>query len=333
MNTEFARVAFVDGLRRNGRVYWTPEPGGLRGEVLPSILPGCAALHWNERDSWELDAYDLFLVFYFATSHEVLRWIRERRPDAVIVAGVDPGADVLLNPPAWGRDAQIMVNQLRKYADAISTWDPTLRQGGFLGMITGVKAVELPIPLMPHPEIENMRARPREKLIVGALHRQQPQQPAPTLALMAALQQVPALADYRFVVLDDVPQARAMARNFRLTAEFVTGNDWAVKYDLIQRARLVVDMYTIHHYGRIQAHAANVGTVSIGSIYTADVGHIRVDPWSWDGLAAALWVLSDAKKEAELRQRGYEVIEARHSPERIRGIVRDWLAGRWGTGL
>jgi hypothetical protein len=320
----FDRVAFVDGLRRNGRVYWTPEPGGLRGEVLHTVLP-CDALHWRERDNWDVDKYDVFLVFFFATQSHVLQWIRERRPDAKIIVGVDPGADVLLNPPVWGRDAQIAINQIRQYADLISTWDPTLRHGDFLSLITSVPAVELPIPLMPHKDLETMRARTRQKLIVGVLHKQQPQQPAPTLATLAAIQRD--RPDYEIVIFDDVPEARAMARNFRVKAEWLTDKGWPARYELIQRAKLVIDMYTIHHYGRVQAHAANVGTLSIGSTYTADVGHVRVDPWSGAGTREALNLLEDATRYYELVERGFRVISERHDPERTRAIVRGWIDG------
>lgn len=319
---DFSRVAFVDGLRPSGRVYWQGKPGELRGGLLPQHILGCDALNWQERDSWDVDKYDLFIVFYFPVGSRVMQWIRRRRPDAQIVPWVDPGVDVAFWPPKWGENAAIMIRQIRNFADKIATWDPALNHGEFLQQLTGVPAVELPIPLLPIANINELRTAERENLIYALLHRQQPKQPAATLATVAALQQA---TGWRVAIADADETAKDMTKVFGVKAEFQHGNGWGEKFGTLCRARLYVDMYTIHHYGRVATHAANVGTVSVSSPWCADVGHITADPWSGEAARRALAALDDPGVYEAHRRRGFEIVARRHDPDRIKGIVASWL--------
>ena len=303
-------IAFLDGIRGKGNVYHQGQPGELRTGLIPHVLPNVTVLNWQQYSTWDTAPPDVILVSMFPNSDGVCRNLKARFPKTRIIAWIDPGVDVLLSH--YGTDQHNMIRDLA-FADAIGTWDPSLKHGQFLSMMTGGKRViEIPIPLIPGAE--HLRQSPKENLIMGVLHCQPPRQPGATLATVQAL----ARATSCDVVIFDDRNANAEA------VSAFTGASWRIittfkeAYHLLPSCRLMVDLYAIHHYGRMATHAANVGTLSISSSWCADVGHVRVDPWSDEGYreAMALW---DAKKKQDWHlAEGYTILKLRHSPDRIR---------------
>lgn len=319
---EFARVAFVDGLR--ARTYWhrwdQRGTGDLRHCLLQYVLP-CDALNWQEHDAWDIERYDVFIVLFFETGSTALHWLRQQRPDAKIYVIVDAGNEVLFAPDTWGANHRKMLRQLQRDADAIVTWDPTLRHARFLAQIVDKPVVYLPIPLMLPDTVDELRNRSREDVLFALEHKQHPRNPAPTLAALTALQRA---TGCRVVYTDWADDTTLdMAHAFGLDAEF-RAMKWPEKYDMLSRAKLYVDMYCIHHLGRMQIHAASIGTLSLSSTYTASVGHIQTDPWSDSKLDEVLHALSDADEYDRLIDRGYQVTGQLFDHERVRATVRQW---------
>lgn len=320
--SEFSTVAFIDGLRPECIPYWEGKPGELRAGLLPKTL-GCDALNWQGREHWPPKVYDAFIVLYFPRGTRVLEYLRTHYPQALIIPWIDPGMDVLFNPSSWTADTSLMLTQIRDYADAIGTWDPVFSHGRFLKQVVDKPVMYIPLPLVPHPGIDDLRHLPKMDMIVGAVHGQEPRQPAPTLACLVELQRH---TGYEVVMMDAYPDIRWMSVEMGLKATFLPEQiEFNHRLEMLARAKLFVDLYTVHHYGRLCTHAAHVGTVSVSSPHTADVGHIQVQEWSDDGAQLGIDILNNPQKYAIYRQRGIEILDFRHDPIRVRETVSNVL--------
>lgn len=299
----------------NPEAHAVPKPGAMHFRHVAHLLP-CDEVG-NSGTSAD---YQLIIAQYFPRNRQVVGRLRRRFPNARIALRLDRAVEHVLQVSRHNTFA-LMLDEYRA-ADLIACHMTDMRHAAFLSQVTGTPAFPLPTPIVPHPDIAALRSREREDLVVALDHRAPPRYPAPTMACLTALQRA---TGCRVVIAKPVDDySKQLAQAFGLRVRWVHPGHEAL-LEWLSRARVVVDLYTMHTPGRINALAAYVGTPSVGSWNSAHVGHPQVDPWSDKGLQVARDVWNNERAWAVVRDNGIECVERHHSPDALRRYVEAML--------
>lgn len=289
--------------------------GRMHARSLPVVLP-CDDLH-GPPTKWRKD-YQAIIVHHFPRGAGCLRRIRKHHPHALIVLRLDRAPEVT-NKPGMFRYWPRILRDMRQ-ADVIADALPDNRHAEYWARITGTRAMPLPSPILPHPELDRLRSQKRDDFIMCLDHKADPRFPAPSLVAAAYVQRKTGCKVVIAKPQDDY--VRELARELGLNAEFIPQLDHPALLALIARARLVIDLYTMHTPGRINALAAWVGTPSVGSLNSPELGYPRVDPWSGAGADMVLHLMTDEAAWRTVRNRGIEAADRQYAPEAIRDAMR-----------
>lgn len=291
------------------------QPGRMHARSLPSVLP-CDDLR-GRPIGWRKD-YEMIIVHHFPRAAGCIARVRKHHPEARIVLRLDRAPEVL-NRPAMMQHWPKMLRDM-KQADIIADALPDNRHGRYWEQVTGTKSMPLPSPILHHPDLEKLRSQDRENLIVCLDHRAEPRYPGPSLMAAAYVQQK---TGCKVIVAKPQDQyVRKLADVIGLKAKFLNSVDHARLITLLARARVVIDLYTMHTPGRINTLAAWMGTPSVASWNSSDMGHPLVDPWSGAGGEIALALMADPDAWQTTRERGIETVDRIYSLEAIRDSVR-----------
>ena len=289
----------------------TLVPGRMHMNVLPTLL-GYDVLHWEERAQWAGD-YDLVIVQHFTRNYSVLEPVREKFLGARLAMRPD-------RPPEWEarRRSEVfgwLMHDLM-LADVVLDAMPDGRRASFYAQMVSKPVSLLPSPIVPHPDVVELRKRSRRG-VVGWLHPADEAHRWPTLATLAALQR---LTGTDVTVINAVARDKQVAQQLGLVAAFETAPGHEGFIDLLSQAELLIDLFPMHTPHRVATVAAYLGTPTVTGRDTPDVGHVRVDAWSGDGVIAALELLAPDRREAAV-QAGIYHVEKTHMPDAIRQAV------------
>jgi hypothetical protein len=292
--------------------------GRMHGRSLPVVLP-CEDLR-GEPETWRKDL-DMIIVQVFPRAKGSIRRVRKLYPKATIVARLDRAPEVV-SKPEMKQYWRGYLRDLRK-ADYIADPLPDRRHADYFWQMTGTTPMALPSPILPHPELEVMRKAERDNLIVCLDHRAGPRFPAPSLAAAGYVQRI---TGCKVIVLKAQDQyVKNLAPTVGLEADWIDKAHHPQLIRVLARAKVVIDLYTMHTPGRINTLAAWMGTPSVASWNSPDIGHPRVDPFSAEGAREALALMTDTVRWEQVRTAGINAVDRIYAPEAIRAAVRSLL--------
>jgi hypothetical protein len=280
-------------------------------------------LHWDERMTWSGE-YDLIVVQHFTRDYSVLAPVRARFPAAVIALRPD-------RPPEWeARHVGVYFEWLLRdliQADVVLDAMPDGRRASFYAQLASKPWTTLLTPLVPHPDVEALRKRPRE-MLVGWLHPADPEHHLPTLATLAAVQRH---MDVAVTVVNASVDDAARAVALGLDCEFIPAPSHEGFIDLLSRAKVVVDIFPMRTPARVASVAAYLGTPTVTATDTQDVGHPQVDAWGGDGAAAVLALLDSPARLKAVVKKGVTLMD-RHRPQALRDALEQVFHMKHLTG-
>jgi hypothetical protein len=315
--SEFDRVAFVWGTMEGGGAPLA-EPPSISAAMWPHAL-GCDLLRWAPGQMPDISKYDLFLVNLFHTGDSThITQIKQARPDAVVVAMPDPPVDMVLEHADWMR----MWTQMA-FADIIGGRTPY--DNAVYGTFFNKPTVWLPSPAGPTEYFAQYRDVEKEDYII-TLDRWGSAMTGQNVAALAAIQRETGL---RVIYARPHEHTKHLANLAGLKAEFREPNiPWLEMIEVTAKARLCVDIYARHSYGRQGVLCALVGTPYVGSKWTNYTGLLGVDPFRpeesvdmWDSISTLKrpWAYDRCRLE------GFDIVDRVLSFEaarrRIRGLI------------
>lgn len=282
-------------------------------------------LHWpsDGEPPPEVRDYDVLIVNLFAAMRHVTQ-IKAVHPNALVIALPDGYFDDVFrqgNP-----HGALFLEQLQA-ADAIGYVSDSNRR--FYAALTGKQMVYIPHPIGTDDYFANMRRQVKDDFILTLDHAEQAgvrplDYTAPNIAAVAALQRETGL---HVVYVNAGEETRDYARRVGLRAEF---HRYMVYHDFVQlaaRARLGVDMYALHGFGRNEITLAYAGTPCVGSTTTSELPfRLKVSPW--DGLGAARLASNLLRNDTLYtlaRNENLAFVEAHYSFDAVRRQMMDTM--------
>lgn len=266
----FDRVAFVWGTAQGGEPAHPPSVSvSLWRDALDVPL-----LRWGDpADCPDLTPFDIFLVNVFPTSDGThIEQIRAKRPDAKIIAMVDPTIDLIL----MNEHTIPMLRQLA-LADCIGGRTPADCQ--VYGSVFKQSAEWLPSPIGPTEFYLPYREVIKKQHQILALDH--PMNPHQSLQSIAALTLIQHESDYEIVYAAAREITKQYAQIAGLRVEFREHVPFPEFVQLTAESKMCIDPYARTAYHRHAALCAMVGTPCITSQWTTDFGHPKVEsPYS-----------------------------------------------------
>jgi hypothetical protein len=216
-----------------------------------------------------------FVNLFHTSDSTHIEQIKRLNPHCTVVAMPDPCLDLVLSHPDWGPMWEQMA-----LADLIG--GRTHADCAVYGTLLGKGTVYLPSPIGPDEFFIPYRNLPRDDYLLTLDHPMQPGMVAQNVAALAAIQRQTGIRVLYAAARD---HTRHLARLASLTATFMGNVGWLDFVDLTARARLCVDVYARHSYGRQAVLSAMVGTPFVGSDYCKDAPGEMANPF--DPLAIA----------------------------------------------
>jgi hypothetical protein len=272
----------------------------------------------------DISGYDLFLVNVFHTRESTqVQQIKKKRPEAVVVAMADPPVDMVLERPDWlGMWAELNA------ADIIG--GRTEHDCSVYGAFFDKQTVWMPSPAGPLDYFLPFRDVEKEDYII-TLDRWGSHTTGQNVAALAAIQRATGL---RVVYARPHKHTKVLAELAGLKAEWREPNiPWLEMIEVTARARLCVDLYARHSYGRQGVLCALVGTPCVGSAWTNDAGQVPIEPlYPLDAVREVLRLLDDPDSYPIRRQIGFNMVNTLYTFEAARQNVRSllWEAARCG---
>lgn len=268
----------------------------------------------------EVNDYDCLIVNLFEDMTHVEQ-IRQQHPRCYIVALPDAYFNsVFINTSV--SDMQFLT-QLQA-ADCIGYISESNRQL-YGALFPNKPTVKIPMPIGDREYFEDIRQQAKEDFIITCDHKSEAgERPidysVQNVAACAAIQRATGL---HVVYVNAATKTRQYAEFAGLRADFhgyLTFEDYA---EVSARARLGVDMYALHGFGRNTLMYAYAGTPAVGSSYNA-FNVTALDPW------LPMWAVEAARRLIEnagnYTQTGIELVEHDHSFDACRRQMTDVLA-------
>jgi hypothetical protein len=220
--------------------------------------------------------YDCLIVSLFGDMQHITQ-IKAIHPNCYVIALPDAYFDdMFVNYSVWDMN---MLTQLQA-ADCIGYVSESNRQ--FYGAIFHEKpTVKIPMPIGTDGFFQTVRTQPKEDFIITSDHGnylgERPlDYSMPNVAAVAAIQRATGL---RVVYVNAAKKTPEYAKFAGLEATFTDYLNFASYAELAARARLGVDMYCLHGFGRNTLMYAAAGTPAFGSDYN-EFSMSSCDPWN-----------------------------------------------------
>lgn len=311
---EFERVAFVWTENQSAALAGPPS---ISASLWPHVLD-CDLLRWKPGEMPDISRYDLFLVNLFHVPEAThIQQIKAARPDAVVVVMPDPPVDMVLENPSW-----LPMWEQMAQADIIGGRTPY--DNAVYGTFFNKPTVWMPSPAGPTEYFAAYRNIEKEDYIITLDHGWGSLMTGQNVATLAAIQRETGM---RVIYAKPHPHTKRLAELAGLQAEFREPHiPWMEMIEVTARARLCVDLYARHSYGRQGVLCAMVGTPMIGSMWTNNTGQMVYFPLAPDRVVRAVEYSVNAEHYETLRQRGFDYFSERYSFEAARGRVRELLS-------
>lgn len=318
--SDFSCLAFVWGENESsGELPRSPSVGVA---LWPEVL-GCDVLRWRPDEMPDVSKYSVFLVNIFHTADSThIEQIRQRHPEAKITGMVDPPIDMVLEyGGAW-------MNIWRQLSMADVIGGRTAYDNQVYGALLGKPTVHLPSPIGKTEDYLPLRDLPKEDYIVTQDHGWGSAETAQNVAALALIQRATGL---RVIYAAAHEYTKEYANLAGLRAEFYeTRLPFWEFVTMTAKARLCVDMYARHSFGRHTAVCAMVGTPLVGSAW-ANAGvwtpYLSDPYYPEDALKWALVALNDSAEYERIRNAGFGLVESTLGFEASRGRMRGILEG------
>jgi hypothetical protein len=293
---EFSKVAYVWGGSPDAVLPGSPS---VTVNLWPLALD-CAVLKWDTASGVPDNArnYDVFLVNMFPHRPHVSE-LRKAHPSAFIVAMPDPSLEIVLSNPSHTS----MIEEM-SHADMIGGRTPY--DCNVYGALLNKPTFWLPSPIGRTEDFLPYRDTPKEDYILSLDHPLDPYMAGQNVAALAAIQRETGM---RVVYAWTRPTTPVLAQFAGLQAEFLPRVEWHDFLNLTAKARLCVDMYARHTYGRHAALCAMVGTPCITSSWVSVTGHTQIHPFNTEYVRRATVRLLSSGMYARARRSGFEKVE------------------------
>lgn len=254
------------------------EYGAYVGTHYLAAICGMDAIWWEqgEKPPASVKDYDVLIVSLFAGMQHVTT-IKAMNPNAYVIALPDSYFDdVFAN---YSTSDMMFLTQLQ-WADAIGYVSESNRQ--FYGAIFHNKpTVKIPMPIGHSLFFELLRKQEKDEFIITCDHGTVEGARAIDYSMpnVTAVAQIQRATGLDVVYINAAPKTREYAKFAGLEAEFhgyLPFREFAI---VAARARLGVDMYALHGFGRNTLMFAAVGTPAVGSSYTDFGERTQCDPW------------------------------------------------------
>lgn len=237
--------------------------------------------------------YDCFIVNLFAGGNQAVE-IRTAHPTAFIIALPDNAFEQVFTHDSI-HDMQFL--QQLQAADAIGFVSNSNRY--FYGGLFPDKALlQIPMPIGHKDFFKEVRKQEKEDFIITCDHAifngDKVLIDASCIQNVAAVAAVQRATGLRVIYANAAPKTREYAEFVGLRATFTAYLNFATYAELSARARLGIDMYTLHGFGRNTLMWAYAGTPAVGSTYT-HFKALYADPWDIrECVESAQYILNDA---------------------------------------
>lgn len=231
-------------------------------------------LRWTRGSMPDLSRHKVAIVNIFHTSDSTHIWqIKSTYPGIKVIACPDPSLDwVLAHPTEWRGMWDQMV--LADYIGGRTAADERI-----YGQLLNKPTFYLPSPIGPDDYFAPFRELEKGDYLLTLDHSFAPQNTLCNIAAVAAIQR---RTGVRVIYAADRDWTPAYATLAGLHADFVGHVDFPDFVDLAARAKVCVDMYASHSYGRQQMLCAMVGTPIVGSALCKEAPGVKVDPFAPD---------------------------------------------------
>jgi len=209
-------------------------------------------------------------------------------------------------------------------ADVIGYVSDSNRQ--FYGALVDKPLVYVPHAIGTDAYFETVRAFPKSDYLITLDHSEHTgQRPldytVPNIAAVAAIQRETGIP---VVYVNAGADTRAYAARIGLKADFLKYVPYADYVALAARARLGVDMFALHGFGRNEITLAYAGTPCIGSTYThGGLPELKLDPWQ--PLAAVPLARRVLAAYEDWRAAGIRHVEERYCFDAARAQLADMI--------
>jgi 2-polyprenyl-3-methyl-5-hydroxy-6-metoxy-1,4-benzoquinol methylase len=259
-----------------------PHPKGMGCTVaLWTSVLGCPAIGWDHNNPAtmpDLSAYDTFLVNVLGVPDlKHISQLRQRYPDATVIAMPDPSLDLMLMREKW----RPLFHEL-KQAHAIA--GRTYHDAQLYEPLLNIPAYQFGSPVGPAENLLPYRSTVKGDYILAIDHMMRPRMEAHNYAVLAEVQRRTG-APIR-VHANDVKEARFWCDITGIDADIYGRVPMAEFVEIIAKARITVDLYARHSFHRHGVLSAYLGTPVVSTAWTPDVGQAQVaGPFSIDHAA------------------------------------------------
>lgn len=241
-------------------------------------------LRWDTRNITNVpaevrEAKTAFVNLFHTEDSIHIQQIRAVNPECRIVAMPDPHIDLVLCNPGW-------MNIWRQMARADVIAGRTHADCQVYGTLLCKPSYYLPSPIGPTDWFAQYRGLPREDYILTLDHSFGQPSTACNIAALTQLQR-----EFGWPIFYASPQNHTV-EYAELAGLNVEWCGWVHFNDFVRmtaKARLCVDMYTAHSYGRQQVLCGMLGTPMVGSTLCADAPGLKVDPYDLTDLISTAY--------------------------------------------
>lgn len=295
-----------------------PYGAHIGTQVLHHVVPELRVMWWTGEDvNLRVGQWDAYIVNLFRGMRHVTQ-IRQAQPEAFIVALPDDYFDGVFNGQ-YTADALEFIRQIQA-ADAIGYVSESNRQ---FYSVFGKPMIRIPIAMGTDNFFDAMRRIPKDDFLLTVDH--SPRDPDYTIQNVATCAVIQKRTGVDVIYVNPGPETEGYADALGLKATFHPNMPYEHLVQLGARARLSVDLYALHGYGRHEVSMAGVGTPCVGGNMTHTTLFPTLDPWHvQDAADTACALLTDARAWQVLRERGFERA-AEHSFQRARADMQQSL--------
>ncbi len=251
-------------------VWGESESGGPAPAPTVSVsawadVTGIAWTRWNTSDTRNIPdnvrTAKVAIVNLFHTPDSIhISQIKQVNPSCFVIACPDPVIDFVLANPNW-----MNMHHQMKIADMIG--GRTTVDCSVYGTFFDKRTTYFPSPIGPTEWFSPFRDLPKEDYVLTLDHSFAPPNTYLNVAVVAAVQRE---TGCRVIYAAERDWTKRYAEIAGLKAEFVGHVRFAEFVEMTAKARLCIDMYAGHSYGRQYALASMVGTPCVGSSWCID---------------------------------------------------------------
>lgn len=231
-----------------------------------------------------------FVNLFHTSDSRHIEELKQVNPGCYCVAMPDPSLDMVLAHPDW-----VNMHYQMALADAIG--GRTQADCRVYGTLLNKPVYYLPSPIGPTEWFAQFRGLPKGDYLLTLDHAFAPANTYYNVAAVAAIQRETGI---RVLYAAERPWTHEYARLAGLKCEFLGRVPFQEFVDLTARARLCVDMYASHSYGRQQVLCGMVGTHCTGSEWCENAPGWSINPTNPYAAVSRAQALLDQHPRAQL---------------------------------